>query len=173
MKRNIYFLLIVLLATGFTAESTSAQPFEITQSNISNSGGGASSDGLLQVHGAVGQPVATTNGSMGGLLNLRAGFFTPAPFAPTAASAEIVGRVVNARNRPIKHARLMLVGGTLVEPKVSYTNPFGYFKFTGVEVGHFYFLSVSHRRHQFGEDTISFTLQENLRGLVFASDSKF
>lgn len=173
MKRKIYLILIVLLATGISAKSISAQPFEITQSNISNSGGGASSGGLFQLNGAVGQPVATTNGSMGGMLNLRAGFFTPAPFAPTAASAEIVGRVVNAQNQPIRNARVMLVGGSLAEPLVSYTSGFGYFKFTGVDVGHFYFLSVSHPQHQFREDTISFTVQENLRGLIFASDSKF
>lgn len=176
MKRKIYLLTLIILVAGFAASSASAQPFEITKSIISNSGGGIISGGagdIIQLRGSIGQPVATTtDGSMGGMFNLRSGFFAPAPFNTTAAEVSIRGRVVYGKNRGIGNVFVTITGGAITEPLVARTNQFGYFTFENVEVGYFYIITVSHKRYRFRQNTQSFMLFNNVKGLFFRANGE-
>lgn len=174
MDRKFYILSLIFLISVFSFVSTSAQPFEIKQAVIATGGGTSSSGtGILKLDSTIGQPVATTNGSMGGLFNLRSGFIAPAPFAPTAAGASIRGRVLTRKNRGVRHAIVSIMGGNFTEPKIARTNQFGYFTIKDVEIGFFYIITVKHSRHRFIQNTHSFMLFSNVRGLVFHSDGEF
>lgn len=171
MKQHIYFLIFILSLLVFSAFNTSAQPFEIKQAVVATGGGTSSSgNGLLKLDSKIGQAVATTDGSMSGLFNLRSGFWTPAQSAPSAAEVSISGRVISNNNLPIKNAFVTIIGGDITEPRVARTNQLGYFTFDNVEVGFFYILTVNHKTYRFEQNTQSFVLFENVSGLVFRSN---
>lgn len=168
MKRLLYFLTFILLLLAFSVLNTLAQPFEIKQSTIAT-GGGTSTSGVLSLGSTIGQPIATTDGSMNGLFILRKGFRTPPPFSPTAARASILGRVITNKNIAIKDAIITIIGGNSMEEKVVRTNQFGNFKINNLEVGFFYILTVKHKRHLFDEDMQTFMVFGNIQGVVFRS----
>jgi subtilisin-like proprotein convertase family protein len=76
------------------------------------------------------------------------------PLAPTAANANISGRVTNANGRGIYGARVALQdqeGHTVY----AITNPFGYYRFLDVPGGQTYLLSVTDKRYQFAPRTLN------------------
>lgn len=87
--------------------------------------------------------------------------------APSAAGAEVSGRVTDLFGRGISGAQLVLFNAVTGDPVVVYTNTFGYYTFSDVPVGEFYVMSVSHRRHVFVNGSVSFSLEDNLAGLDF------
>lgn len=175
MNTTIRFYLTIIFAVLLSSVSTSAQSggdFEITQSVIAT-GGGTSSDtgGIFTLDSTIGQPIATTASSSGGTFNQRSGFWTPAPLAPSAAGVTVSGKVLIGNNTGLGDVVVTLSGGTLTAPLRTRTNSFGYFTFEDVEVGHFYVLQVYHLRYFFAESSQSFTLTDNITGIVFNSDS--
>jgi Carboxypeptidase regulatory-like domain len=88
-------------------------------------------------------------------------------FAPTAADASVNGRVTTAAGRGISRARLTVTDSQTGEIKYALTNPFGYYRFSELETGHFYILNIQSKQYVFNPDTQSFQLNESLEGVNF------
>src|SRR5687768_14221420 len=88
--------LLILAAFGITAQVASGGNYTLNQAVVA-SGGGTSNDAgnNYKVEGTAGQPTAGTFDNVG-TYSIRGGFWSPNPFAPTAAGANISGRVVTA-----------------------------------------------------------------------------
>lgn len=85
----------------------------------------------------------------------------------TAANASVSGRVTDRYGRAISGAQLTIVNATTGEMSVASTNSFGYYTFNDLPVGDFYAMSVMHRRYVFVNQTVSFSLDDNLTGMDF------
>lgn len=86
--------------------------------------------------------------------------------APTAASADVSGRVVNTFGKSIPRAAVRFTdqsGNT----RFTFTNPFGYYRFIGLEVGQTYTFTVENKRYRFTPQVVN--LNENLEGLNFVA----
>lgn len=85
--------------------------------------------------------------------------FTNGTFAPTAANAMIIGRVVDSGGRAIWKARVSLIDsdGEIWQTK---TNPFGYYSFEDLPAGKTYVVEGFHKRYTFSPLVIN--LSENL-----------
>ena len=94
--------------------------------------------------------------------------FTSQPLKTTAASASITGRVSTSTGIGILRARISVSDGSNVI-KTAYTNTLGFFSVSDLEVGKFYFVSVSHTNYLFPTGTQAFTLNDNMSGLVFVA----
>lgn len=92
-------------------------------------------------------------------------------FAPTAAEASISGRVTTASGRGIRNAVVQISGGNLGETKYVRTNPFGYYRISGLDSGQTYILNVASKQYSFVNPTRVITLNEDLTGEDFVSDS--
>jgi Putative Ig domain/Carboxypeptidase regulatory-like domain len=84
--------------------------------------------------------------------------------APTAASANIRGRVVNEIGLPLSRASVSIVNAQSGEVRFGRTNTLGYFNFTGLNVGDFYIVQTQRKGYEFAG--ISFQLLENLDDLT-------
>lgn len=93
--------------------------------------------------------------------------FTNTQLTPSAAYASVAGRALTADGRGIYGASLTLTEIGTGETRTVRTNPFGYYRFDEVEVGLFYVLTISHKRHAFFANTTSFTLVDELTSLDF------
>jgi Carboxypeptidase regulatory-like domain/Beta-propeller repeat len=87
---------------------------------------------------------------------------------PTAASANINGRVKTSNGRGIARVRVSLTKPN-GEIQITTTNPFGYYRFQELAVGETYILSVSSKRYTFVEPTHVITLNEDLTDADFVS----
>jgi subtilisin-like proprotein convertase family protein len=87
--------------------------------------------------------------------------------APVAANGAVSGKVVDEKGRGISRAKVILTDTNSGVSKEFTTNSFGSFNFDELEVGHFFIISVSHKRYQFQNSTQSFTLSEDLGGIDF------
>ena len=93
----------------------------------------------------------------GGLLRIAThgkGLYQIPAFAPTAAPVNISGMVLDASGRGIANAIVSFVddAGQTHEAR---SNPFGYYMFEGVEIGHTYFFSVVSKRYSFQPRSIT------------------
>lgn len=66
----------------------------------------------------------------------------------TAASVLVGGRVTTTSGRGVFGARVMFTNAQGVT-RIALTNPFGYYRFTGVTAGDTYTFTVTHKRYQF------------------------
>lgn len=111
MKNQLRFALTLALAFAACAAVAEAQAngdYAITGSVIA-SGGGTSADGVgsvFAVTGTAGQAIAGTRS--GGAPYVVVGGFYPAAFAPTAASVNLAGRILNDAGRGIRSVRVTL-----------------------------------------------------------------
>jgi len=92
---------------------------------------------------------------------------TTAVTTPSAAGANIAGRVTDAYGRAISSARITLNNASTGEVEVVYTNTFGYYTFKDVPVGDFFVMTAQHSRYRFVSGSVSFTLEDNIDGLNF------
>ncbi len=83
--------------------------------------------------------------------------------APTAASADIGGRVVNAKGRAVSGARVSLIDNE-GRSRFAFTNSSGYYRFTGVPVGN-YVMSVDSKTYIF--ESRSLTVTEDISEVNF------
>ena len=90
-------------------------------------------------------------------------------FIPSAAGASVSGRALTSDGVAIGNAVITLSGGTLSEPMVARTNPFGFFTFASVPVGETYLVEIGSRRYQFEPSTRVITLRDNISDLVFVA----
>lgn len=94
-------------------------------------------------------------------------FQIPAATAPTAAPVSVSGRVGLAFGRGISSALVTLTdqNGTV---RTARTSSFGYYRFDGVEAGHTYIFSVSHKRYEFSPRVL--TVTEELNNVDFTAE---
>jgi subtilisin family serine protease len=91
---------------------------------------------------------------------------------PTAARVEIGGRVLTDTGRDIANVWLELSGADLSEPKFARTNPFGYYRFTDVEVGRVYTVMAHSKRYSFEPATQVINLLENAEQMDFTAKQR-
>jgi trimeric autotransporter adhesin len=84
--------------------------------------------------------------------------------APTAASANVRGRVVTPLGRGLMNAFVILTNTNTGETRYARTTTLGYFNIQDLPVGNLYIVNVNSKRYRF--DSQSFTLTEDLDGLV-------
>ncbi len=119
----------ILITVTFSVNpnaSSGASPLTLTNVNTSNDNAD-----LL--------PITATNGSV----NIM---------GPTAAQVSVGGRVLTFEGRPIVRAGIYLtdLNG---QTRVAMTNPFGYYRFEQIEVGHSYLLTVSAKQYEFSPNS--------------------
>lgn len=89
--------------------------------------------------------------------------------APSAANAEIGGRVITQNGRAIGKATLTITGGNLQSPVLAKTNPFGYYNFPNLEGGLTYTVTVSAKGYTFASPTRIISLQDAVNDADFIS----
>lgn len=87
-----------------------------------------------------------------------------------AATASVTGQVLNSAGYGIRNAYVTLTDASTGTVTTVLTNQFGFYKFTNLETGHFYTLSVSAKRYTFANSTQSFTLGDNMSGVNFVAN---
>ena len=73
---------------------------------------------------------------------------------PTAAGAEIGGRIVTAQGRGVSRAQVKLTDQN-GEVRYALTNAFGYYRFEDTAVGQTYVISAVHKRYRFESKVLS------------------
>ena len=143
--------LVTLIVACFISDFALAQTggtFDLSHSVIATGGGRSTGDlngRTLQIDGTTGQSIAGTESIISGggssTFAIRGGFWIVAPIAPTAAAVSVSGRVTSATGLPIARARVSIMApdGTV---RVGISNPFGFFRIDGVEVGRTYIVNV-------------------------------
>lgn len=93
-------------------------------------------------------------------------FATARILGATAPNLTITGRALTASGRGVPNARLTLTdsNGTL---RFTTTNMFGYYRFLDIPAGATYAVSVSAKRHNFPQPSISVTPYDNVINLDF------
>ena len=89
--------------------------------------------------------------------------------APTAGEVVLEGRATNANGRGISGARLRLDNG-LGQVLTATTNPFGYYRFVGLEAGQIVIVSISSKRHRFANPVQTISLVDNAFDINFVSN---
>ncbi len=92
--------------------------------------------------------------------------FTPLGFAPTSASVNIGGQVVNTQGLPVRNAKVSIIdfSGNI---SLARTNPFGYYRFENVGVGQTYVVEISAKGLSFNSQVI--TPVEDVEDLNFSA----
>lgn len=90
---------------------------------------------------------------------------------PTAASANIGGRVATNAGRGVANVVVVLRGGDFGEPRRARTNSFGYYRFSDVPIGASYVLSVSAKRYVFASPFVSVNLTGDFDAADFIAES--
>lgn len=83
-------------------------------------------------------------------------------FVPSSANGEISGRVLTSQGRGIPRVSISVSGGDGVI-KTARTNPFGYFKFTDLEIGNTYILQPNSKKYVFSPQVV--TLNDSINDL--------
>jgi hypothetical protein len=91
---------------------------------------------------------------------------------PTAANAEISGRLVTANGEGIRNATVMLMGGTLTQPIYVQTGTFGSYTFRNLPVGQTYLITVISKRYTFANPTRVINLVDSATDEDFVADSQ-
>ena len=89
--------------------------------------------------------------------------------APTAALVSVQGRVKTSSGTGIRNAIVEVNGGTLTNPIRGRTNSFGYFRFTNLEVGQTYIITVQSKSYAFSNPTRVISLSDNINDFDFVA----
>ena len=92
------------------------------------------------------------------------------PFATTAADVSLGGRVANANGCGISGVRVLLNDGAGHIMSAT-TNPFGYYRFDGIEAGHTVLVSISSKRYRFANPVQLITIGENAFDVNFVANN--
>lgn len=161
---RVVLTLLLLGATTF-GQIISGGGYTIRQSSIAP-GGGTSSGGSYSVTGTVGQTVSGTTSTQGPY-KIEGGFWAPEMLVPTAATAQMAGKVRTLYGLGVRQAVIRITGGQLSAPITVQTNTFGRFSVDGLLVGEAYFVEVSHRRYQFAQPIIVVNLLDSVTDIRF------
>ncbi len=163
---RIYAIVFILIVSADIAQAqiASGGSFTLQQSVIAN-GGSQSSGGGFAVEGTAGQSLTEQSSNSG--FQLNSGFWQSS-FAPTAASAEISGRVIASNGRGIRNARISITDGSgLTQIRLSST--FGYFKFSEIPIGQTYLITVNSKRFTFAVPTQAIYVGDNINDIEFVA----
>lgn len=154
MKANYYCLLVLAIVTINAASQPAS--YDLSRNVIAS--GGNNSAGTVNasnysVEGTIGQSLAGTTSVSSPQFAVRAGFWAFEDLAPTAAGVSVSGRVTTAAGMPISGVRVSLTGTD--SARVALTNPFGYYRFDEIEVGHTYLIEAIAKRFEFIPRTVS------------------
>ncbi len=86
--------------------------------------------------------------------------------APSSANISIGGKVLTANGRGIARA-MMTITGSSGETRTTQTNPFGNYRFAGLDSGETYTLTVLHKSYQFTPSSQILTVFEDAPGINF------
>jgi len=138
MRCNFGILVVALVALSGSSSPAFGQ-YEVTRFVIST-GGGTSSNAQYEVTGTSGQPVLGPL-AYGDPYFLQSGFWN-FDLGPTSAIAAIEGRVVTSDGRPLVRTSVIVIdeSGAI---RSALTNPFGRFRFDGLEAGRTYVIEFS------------------------------
>lgn len=161
MKDQMKLCIAILFAVSTLTLVVSAQAgdgFDLTHSVIASGGASSAGSTTFRVEGTVGQNVAGTtstgiNGA-GTQFRLRGGFWAFERVAPTAATVSVGGRVLSAAGLPLNKVGVFLTGSDGVM-RVELSNPFGYYRFDGIEVGQTYVIMARAKGYQFVPQTVA------------------
>ncbi len=142
--------------------------YDITHAVVAGGGATQSSAGTYSIAGTAGQAAAGAL-SFGGSYQIRGGFWTSESLAPTSATVSIRGRVLAANGHGITGTRLVLTNAATGEALVSLSSTFGFYSFDSLEVGQTFILTASSKGHSFMQDTLVFTLTDELTDLNFVA----
>lgn len=90
------------------------------------------------------------------------------PFAPTAATVSVSGKVLNAQGGGISNA-LITITDSNGAIRVVRTNSFGFYRFNEIEAGETYVLSVSHKSYRFANPTQILSVSEAMEDVNFTA----
>lgn len=96
--------------------------------------------------------------------------FNSQELSPSAAPANVSGRVVDGNGRGIKNVWLIVQNAATGQRSSVMTNSFGYYTFFNLMTGNFYTLTASSKRYVFSQETQSFVLNDNLTGVNFVGN---
>lgn len=161
LAKRFTVISLILVLTVIFVFSQSGGSFEIEKSVVA-SGGNTSAGGGFTLESTSGQNILDAT-PQGGTFQIFTGFWTP-QFAPTAASATISGKVLQANGRGIPFAVVSSTNGS-GNIKIARTNMFGNFRFTNIEIGQTYIFEVSAKGYLFAPQVI--IVQDNISGLNF------
>jgi hypothetical protein len=163
-------IIIVFSVTPTAAQVASGGNYTLNQAVVASGGGTSNNAGNnYKVEGTSGQPAAGTFANAG-TYSIRSGFWSPNPFAPTAAGASISGRVVTASGAGIRSVSVVLTGGNLSTPRTVRTGTFGNFTFEDVTVGQVYTITVQGKKYNFPQNSQVISLLDNVTDIVFQAD---
>jgi hypothetical protein len=90
---------------------------------------------------------------------------------PTAATGSIAGRVTDPYGRGIPTVKVTATRAATGQPVSVLTNSFGYYHLDGLETGEAYLISLSHKKHRFGDSPGVLFVNGNLSGVDFTSEN--
>ena len=97
--------------------------------------------------------------------------FTSEEIVPTAARVVVAGKVTDARGRGVRGVSLTLFNATDGTTLTAYSNAFGFYSFSDVEVGHFYVLTAyTSKRFRVLNNTRTFTLTDAVLDMNFEGE---
>jgi len=102
------------------------------------------------------------SGASGTTGTFRIDNFQVQAIEPTAAGATIGGRITSTNGRGIRNVRVMLTGGSLIEPIYATSTSFGYYQFPQVPSGETYVLQILSKKYVFDSSSIVINLTEDL-----------
>ncbi|MGD9562805.1 MAG: carboxypeptidase-like regulatory domain-containing protein [Pyrinomonadaceae bacterium] len=88
----------------------------------------------------------------------------------TAADVSLSGRAARANGRGIGGARVTLID-SIGQIRTAITNPFGYYRFDGIEAGQTVVLSISSKQHIFANPVRTINLGDNAFDVNFVADN--
>jgi Tol biopolymer transport system component len=91
--------------------------------------------------------------------------------APTAAHVSVGGRVSTFDGRGIARAIVTMTGSD-GNVRSAISNPFGYYRFDGVEVGQFYVLTIRSKGHVFAPDTRSISVLDEIADVDWTAETQ-
>jgi hypothetical protein len=77
---------------------------------------------------------------------------------------------MTAEGEGIRNARMVMTGGTLLEPLMVTTGTLGYYNFDGLEAGQTYLLTVNSRRYTFTTPSRVINLIDNINDADFIAE---
>ena len=168
-KVYAYGTLIIFVFTTMIPAQAGA-PFDLSHNVIASGGGksaGTSSARSFTIEGTIGQGFAgTESSSTPPQLSVRGGFWGFLQPLPTAAAVSIAGRVLTPQGRGLA-TTLVTLTSAAGERRTTTTNPFGFYRFEGVEVGQTYIVAVLARRFIFTPQTV--VVGDEISGLNFVA----
>lgn len=167
MNKIIFIGLLLTLTVTANAQVATGGVYKLDQAVIAG-GGGTSTDSTGNVYsitGAIGQAVAGNNASNPPYA-VQSGFFTAAPLVPTAAPANIGGRILTSSGRGIRNVIVTLTDSKGIA-RTATSSAFGYYRFSDVTGGEVYILSAKAKQFQFEQNSLVISVSENLLELNF------